>query len=216
MSITDVTSRIAGLPDKLLQQLASLGQSRSFPKNAVVVVEGDPGNSLYVILSGKVKVYLSGEDGREVILGHFGPGDYFGEMTLDGGPRTASVMCLEPSTFSVVTREPLLKAIAADPEFALKFISTVIARARFMTDMVKNLALLDVYGRVARLLLDLAVEQEDGTLRVTETLTQRNIADRVGASCDMVHRIMRELCSGGYISVDHRQITVLRPPPKRW
>lgn len=212
----NIASRIADLPDASLRQLASLGQARSFPKNAVIISEGEPGNSIYVMLTGKVKVFLADEHGREVILGTCRPGDYLGEMTLDGGPRSASVMCLEPSSFSVVTRDALLKVIAADPAFALKLVSTVISRARLMTDMVKNLALLDVYGRVARLLLSLAVEQDDGSLVVTETLTQQNIADRVGASRDMVNRIVRDLTAGGYINVDHRQITILRRPPARW
>jgi len=214
--MTDIASRIADLPDASMRQLANLGQVRSFPRNAVIISEGEPGNSLYVMLTGKVKVFLADDHGREVILGTCRPGDYLGEMTLDGGPRSASVMCLEPSMFSVVTRDALLKVIAADPPFALKLISTVISRARLMTDMVKNLALLDVYGRVARLLLNLAVEQEDGSLVVTEILTQQNIADRVGASRDMVNRIVRDLTAGGYINVDHRQITILRRPPARW
>ncbi|MGB0128312.1 MAG: Crp/Fnr family transcriptional regulator [Rhodocyclaceae bacterium] len=204
------------LPDPSVAELVGLGQVRSFPKHAVIVTEGEPGDSLYVIVSGKVKVFLSDEHGREVVLGTCGPGDYFGEMALDGGPRSASVMCLEPSCFAVVTRDALRCAIAADPDFAFKLLSTVISRARLMTDLVKNLALLDVYGRVARLLLGLAVEQEDGTLMVTEPLTQQNIADRVGASRDMVNRIIRDLSAGGYIAVSRRQISILRRPPARW
>lgn len=204
------------LPDASAGELASLGQVRSFPKHAVILTEGSAGDSFYVLMSGRVKVFLSDEKGREIVLGTCGPGDFLGEMALDGGPRSASVMCLEPCCFSVVTRDSLRGAIAADPDIALKLLSTVISRARLMTDMVKNLALLDVYGRVARLLLGLAVEEADGTLVVNEALTQQNIADRVGASRDMVNRIIRDLSAGGYIAVRRRQISILRRPPARW
>jgi CRP/FNR family transcriptional regulator, cyclic AMP receptor protein len=204
------------LPDHSAGELLSLGQVRSFPKHSVILTEGEPGESLYVIVAGKVNVFLSDEQGREVVLGTCGPGDYLGEMALDGGPRSASVMCLESSSFLVVTRQALHAKIAADPDFALELLSAVISRARLMTDMVKNLALLDVYGRVARLLLGLAVEAADGTLVVSETLTQQNIAERVGASRDMVNRIIRDLSAGGYIAVTRRKISILRRPPARW
>jgi CRP/FNR family cyclic AMP-dependent transcriptional regulator len=197
-------------------QLARLGQMRSFPKNAVILTEGEPGGSLYVVVSGKVKVFLSNERGREVVLGTCGPGDYVGEMALDGGPRSASAMCIEASTFLVITRDVLRRAIATDPDFALELIGRVIGRARVMTDMVKNLALLDVYGRVARLLMSLAEERDDGTYELGEALTQQSIADRVGASRDMVNRILRDLATGGYIAVSRRRIRILRRPPARW
>ena len=207
---------LSAIADPALRELAGRGQVRSYPKSAIVINEGEPGDALYVILAGKVKVFLADEAGREVIIGHCGPGDYLGEMTLDGGPRSASVMCLEAGTFSVVSRAAVREVIAANPDFAFQLMSTVIARARLMTDMVKNLALLDVYGRVARLLLQLAVEQDDGRLVVSERLTQQNIADRVGASRDMVNRIFKDLSAGGYIRLENRQVVILRKPPARW
>jgi CRP/FNR family cyclic AMP-dependent transcriptional regulator len=207
---------LAAIADPALRHLAGRGQIRSYPKSAIVINEGEPGDALYVILAGRVKVFLADEAGREVIIGHCGPGDYLGEMTLDGGPRSASVMCLEASTFSVVSRAAVREVIAANPDFAFQLMSTVIARARLMTDMVKNLALLDVYGRVARLLLQLAAEQDDGRLVVSERLTQQNIADRVGASRDMVNRIFKDLSAGGYIRLENRQVVILRKPPARW
>jgi CRP/FNR family cyclic AMP-dependent transcriptional regulator len=189
---------------------------RSFPKYAVILTEGEPGESLYVVVSGKVKVFLSDERGREVVLGTCGPGDFLGEMALDGGPRSASAMCLEASSFLVVTRDALRRAIATDPDFAFELLGRVIGRARMMTGLVKNLALLDVYGRVARLLMSLAVERDDGTFEIGEPLTQQSIADRVGASRDMVNRILRDLATGGYIAVSRRCIRILRRPPARW
>jgi CRP/FNR family cyclic AMP-dependent transcriptional regulator len=115
----------------------------------------------------------------------------------------------------VVTRDVLLEAIRKSPDFALQLIAKLIDRARLATDNVKHLALLDVYGRVARLLLNMA-EEKDGKLVIPEKLTQQDIAERVGASRDMVSRIVRDLTAGGYITVDHKQITINKKPPARW
>jgi CRP/FNR family cyclic AMP-dependent transcriptional regulator len=123
---------------------------------------------------------------------------------------------MEPTVCSVLSREVLRSAIAADPDVAMHLISTLIGRARAATESVRNLALMDVYGRVARLLLSLAVEQPDGRLVVAEKLTQQEIADRVGASRDMVSRIFKDLTKGGYVTVVDRRIVINRKPPARW
>jgi CRP/FNR family cyclic AMP-dependent transcriptional regulator len=199
----------------MVRELATRGQVRTFPKNAVIINEGDRGDSLYIILSGRVKVYVSDDDGREMILDIYGPGDYVGEMALDGRPRSASVMTLEQTSCSVVTRDELRTAIGANPDIAMALIATLIDRARIATDNVKNLALMDVYGRVARLLLSLAKE-EGGKLVVPERMTQQDIADRVGASRDMISRIFKDLTIGGYVTIENRTITIHRKPPARW
>jgi CRP/FNR family cyclic AMP-dependent transcriptional regulator len=206
---------ISEIGDPMVRELAARGQVRTFPKNAVIINEGDRGDSLYVILTGRVKVYVSDDDGREMILDIYGPGDYVGEMALDGRPRSASVMTLEPTSCSVVTRDELRTAIAANPDIAMALIATLIDRARIATDNVKNLALMDVYGRVARLLLSLAKE-DNGKLVVPERMTQQDIADRVGASRDMISRIFKDLTVGGYVTIDNRTITIHRKPPARW
>ena len=131
------------------------------------------------------------------------------------GSRSTSVMTLEPSTFSVVAREPIREAIRKNPDFALDMISKIIDRARLATNSVKDLALLDVYGRVARLLLNMSVEK-GGKLVIPDKLTQQEIAERVGASRDMVSRIFRDLTTGGYIKVENRIITITKKPPARW
>jgi CRP/FNR family cyclic AMP-dependent transcriptional regulator len=200
-------AQLNAIPDTFVRELASLGRVRSYPRHTVFITEGDSSDSVFVILSGKVKIFISDTEGHEMILDTHGPGDYVGEMALDGKPRSASVMTLEPSTFSVVQREPLLEAIRKTPDFALEIISRIIDRARLATNSVKDLALLDVYGRVARLLLNMAVEKE-GKLVIPEKLTQQEIAERVGASRDMVSRIFRDLTQGGYITVEHRFITI--------
>ncbi len=208
-------AQLAAIEDAFVRELATLGRVRSYPKNTVIITEGDSSDSLFVVLSGKVKAFVSDSEGHELILDTQGPGDYVGEMALDGKPRSASVVTLEPTTFSVVQREPLRDAIRRNPDFALEMLSKVIERARDATDNVKNLALLDVYGRVARLLLNMAVET-DGKLRIPEKITQQEIAERVGASRDMVSRIFRDLTVGGYVTVENRIITINKKPPARW
>lgn len=208
--------RIENLADPLVRELARGGQVRSMARNTVFIDEGDKGDSLFVILSGRVKVFVADADGREMVLDIHGPGDYVGELALDGRPRAASVMAMEPTVCSVLTRDALRTAIVANPDLAMNLIGTLIERLRIATEKVRNLALMDVYGRVARLLLSLAVEQPDGRMVVPERLTQQDIADRVGASRDMVSRIFKDLTTGGYVTVVDRQITINRKPPARW
>ena len=209
------TLQLAVIADPLVRELASHGQVRAFAKNAVIINEGDNSNSLFVLLSGKVKIYSSDVSGREIIYDDHGPGEYVGEMALDGQPRSASVMTLEPTVCSVLNREEVRQAIVTNPDIAIQMISTLIGRARVATASVRNLALLDVYGRVARLLLDMA-EDKDGKLVIPDRLTQQDIGDRVGASRDMVSRIFKDLVAGGYIRIEHKIITILRKPPERW
>jgi CRP/FNR family cyclic AMP-dependent transcriptional regulator len=213
--VSTVRQSIAAIEDPVVRELATRGQIRSFPKNTVFINEGDRGDSLFIIVSGRVKVYVSDNQGREMILDIHGPGQYVGEMALDGRPRSASVMTLEPTACAMVTREMLKDAIVADPDLAMSLIEELIDRARIATDTIKNLALMDVYGRVARLLLSLAREH-GGKLVVPERLTQQDIADRVGASRDMISRIFKDLTTGGYVTVVDRQITLNRRPPPRW
>jgi CRP/FNR family cyclic AMP-dependent transcriptional regulator len=208
-------AQLQAITDAFTRQLAGLGRTRMYPKNTVFITEGDSSDSVFVILTGRVKVFISDTEGHEMILDTQGPGEYVGEMALDGKPRSASVMTLEPSTFAVIGREPVREHIRQNPDFALDMISRIIDRARIATSSVKDLALLDVYGRVARLLLNMASEQ-NGKLMIPEKLTQQEIAERVGASRDMVSRIFRDLTQGGYISVENRYITINKKPPARW
>jgi CRP/FNR family cyclic AMP-dependent transcriptional regulator len=209
-------AQIEAIADPLVRELARRGHVRNIARNAVFIHEGEKGDSLFVILSGRVKVFVADQEGREMVLDIHGPGDYVGEMALDGRPRSASVVALEPTVCSMLTRVALRAAIAANPDVAMNLIGTLIERARIATDNVRNLALMDVYGRVARLLLSLAVEQPDGRMMIPEKLTQQEIADRVGASRDMVSRIFKDLTAGGYVSVVDRQITINRKPPAKW
>jgi CRP/FNR family cyclic AMP-dependent transcriptional regulator len=211
-----VDARIEALADPLVRDLARAARCAAWRATRSFIQEGETGDSLYVILSGRVKVFVADADGREMVLDFHGPGDYVGEMSLDGRPRSASVMAVEPTVCSALTREALRAAIVANPDLAMNLICTLIERARTATENVRSLALMDVYGRVARLLLSLAVEQPGGKMVVPERLTQQDIADRVGASRDMVSRIFKDLTTGGYVTVVDRQITINRRPPARW
>jgi len=203
------------LSNEEVEALTRSATVRTFNKNTVVVNEGDRTDSLYVVLSGKVKVFLADDEGREVVLGTQGPGEYFGEMVLDEGPRSASVMTLEPSRFVVVSKEQFTGFLASHPDFTVRLLRKLIHRARSLTNNVRSLALLDVYGRVARLLLELAVEQ-GGKRVIPERLTQQDIASRVGASREMVSLILKDLTAGGYISIAGKTITVNKEPPRHW
>jgi CRP/FNR family cyclic AMP-dependent transcriptional regulator len=204
-----------GLPDTELRALAARTVTRSYARQAIIVNEGDESDSLYLILSGRVKVYLADEHGKELILAIKGPGQYFGEMVLDDQPRSASVITLEPAQFAVLSRADFRAFLLRHPEVALLLIQNLIRVARGLNQNVRNLAMLDVYGRVARILLDLAVEQ-GGKLVIPEKMTQKDIAARVGASREMINRILRDLTTGGYVSMEAGRITINKAPPARW
>jgi CRP/FNR family cyclic AMP-dependent transcriptional regulator len=203
------------LHDETLQNIAASGVIRTFPRHTVLINEGDVGDALYVVLSGRVKVYSSNEAGREFVIDFHGPGEYVGEMTLDGAPRSASVVTVEPTTCAVVGRSQFRDFILAHPDFAMHLIERLIHRVRVTTGNLKSLALSDVYGRLVRLLNTLAHEV-DGKFVVPERLTQQDIADRVGASRDMIGKLMKDLVSGGYLAVEERTITVLKKLPTGW
>lgn len=203
------------LSDSELQAVVAYGVERAYPRNVVLLSEGDSTDSFYVILAGRVRIYASDQDGHEVVFGTQGPGEYFGEMVLDGGLRSASVITLEKSRFLVVPKQQLRELIAANPEFALNMMKKLITRVRALTVSVKSLALMDVYGRVAHLLLELA-EQKDDALVIDGRLTQQELASRVGASREMVGRIMKDLTEGGYLSLHRNRIVINRRPPEHW
>jgi len=209
------SSTPAPLQHETLRNITATGVVRTFPRNTVLINEGDVGDALYVVLSGRVKVYSSNDAGREFVIDFHGPGEYVGEMTLDGEPRSASVITVEPTTCAVVNRAQFRDFILAHPDFAMHLIERLIHRVRVTTSNLKSLALSDVYGRLVRLLNALAIER-DGRLVVPEKLTQQDIADRVGASRDMIGKLMKDLVGGGYLAVEERTITILKKLPTGW
>lgn len=204
------------LHDDLLARLARNATPRAFPRNAIVVNEGDRSASLYVVQSGRVKVFLANENGREVVLSIAGPGEYFGEMTLDGGPRSASVATLEPSKLLMIPGADVRRMLSENPEFAAHLINKLIHRVRVLTDTVRSLALQDVYSRFVRFVHEFATPGEDGQSRVEERLTQQIIADRIGASREMVSRILKDLVAGGYVTFQRGRLVVEKRLPEHW
>jgi CRP/FNR family transcriptional regulator, cyclic AMP receptor protein len=204
------------LDEDLLREIARRGGVRTYPAQAVLINEGDAADSLFIVLSGRVKVYSTNADGKEVVITIHGPGGYVGELALDGGTRSASVMTLEPTTCSVVSGASLRDFVASHPDFASHLIRKLIRSVRQTTESVKSLALEDVYARVIRLLAELSDPAGDGQRRVRERLTQQDVADRVGASREMVSRIFKDLTTGGYIAVSEGRIVILRKPPVAW
>lgn len=203
------------LPAEVLHKIAALGGVRRYPANAVLITEGDESNALYIIVSGAVKVYAANEAGKEVILNTHGPGEYVGEMALDGGVRSASVMTLEPTTCAVVSGAQLRDFIVSHPDFALHLIHNLIHRLRALTGTTKALALEDVYGRVVGLLQRMSVPEGEHRV-LLQRMTQQDIAERVGSSREMVSRIFKELTVGGYVQVDSGHISILKTPPAGW
>ena len=213
--MTTTPTGIPVLADATLAQIAASGITRAFPKSTVLILDGDVGDSLYIILSGRVKVFASNEEGKEVVIDFHGPGEYVGEMSLDGAPRSASVITMEPTTCAIVNRAQFREFLLSHPDFALHLIEKLIHRVRVATENVKSLALSDVYGRLVRLLNTLAQPSNGGWV-VPEKLTQQEIAARVGASRDMIGKLIKDLSAGGYLSVEDRTITIHRKLPLGW
>jgi CRP/FNR family cyclic AMP-dependent transcriptional regulator len=198
---------------KVLEHHATL---RTYSRNTVVINEGDEATILYVILSGQVKVFLSNEEGKEIIVNMQGPGEHFGELALiDSAPRSASVMTVKKTRLAAISKADFSKILADHPDIALSLIRDLTGRVRILSENVKNLALLDVYGRVAKTLLSLALER-DGKLVIEERLTQQDIADRVGASREMVARIMKDLITGHYVTIEDKRIQINEKLPERY
>ena len=209
------TVSFAAIRESLLREVAEQGRITTFPRNAALIHEGERGDTLFVILSGRVKVFSSNREGKEVILDIHGPGETIGEMALDEGVRSASVVAIAPTTCSLISRDMMRRYITANPDFALHLIGRLIRRTRIAVENVKRLALLDVYGRVTTLIGSLTPGgvAGPGLGTLTERLSQQEIAERVGASRDMVSRILQGLAASGYISIRSRRIDVLKPIP---
>ena len=190
-----------------LERVTEISRERTYPKNSVILFEDDPGDALYVVAEGQVKVVLIGEDGREVILSVLGEGEFFGEMALiDDEPRSAHVIAMEDSTLLVLRREDFQGILKQTPSIALALLRELSRRLRRVDEKVGSLVLLDVNGRVAQLLLDLA--DEAASNRITRRLTHHTIAQMIGSSRETVSRTMRELVDKGYIEVSRREILI--------
>jgi len=200
-----------GLDRNELERFAEVTREKSYPKGSVILFEDDPGDSLFVVRDGRVKVVLIGEDGREVILGVLGVGEYFGELSLiDDRPRSAHVIAMEDSNLLVLRREDFRKRVESSPSVAWSLLTELSRRLRRADDKIGGLVLLDVPGRIARLLLDLA--EESGTNAIEKSLTHQTIAQMIGASRETVSRAMKDFQDAGWITVERRRIALADRP----
>ncbi len=193
-----------------LAQLKDIGQERSIAKNTMVINEGDDTDCLYIILKGKAHALRSDESGRQFIVNRFGPYDYFGEMSFfDSHARCATVITKEKCTLMILPRKAFMDFAAKHPEIYTNVIRALLDKLRKATQQIEELAFLDVYGRLARVLIE--NQNEDGVIE--EKLTQQELADMVGSSRETVNRIFNELVSGGYIAKDRGRIKIQKTLP---
>jgi CRP/FNR family cyclic AMP-dependent transcriptional regulator len=209
------TSLFSGMDEADIETVASQTVTRQFPKNTVIVSQGDDTDSFYVIVQGKVDVFLHNDKGKEIIINTLGECESFGELAPLGGiPRQASIITTEDSTFGIISRQVFMDTLLVKPSISMRIVDLLITRIQDLTEEVSSLALEDVYNRVVRVLYKHA--DEVGEKLVTEKLTQQDIASRVGATREMVHRILKELKTGGYISIEGKHITIEKKLPPGW
>jgi CRP/FNR family transcriptional regulator, cyclic AMP receptor protein len=204
------------LPSAIAALIAHATQ-RSFRKRTIILSEGDSGDMLYLLLEGSVRVYGEDGSGKEVTYGQIDAPSYFGEMSLDGGPRSASIEALSPCTCALITRERVKAQLANQPDLAWELITKIIGRARSATQTVRSMALKDAYGRLREQLESLAGEPDEQNHRLLQSgITHAKLAQRIGTSREMVSKILRDLEKGGYLRIDGRAIILCKVLPKRW
>ena len=209
-------SMFAGLAPADRELIEQRVVKRSFPKNTIILSEGDNSDSLYLILEGKVKVFLNDENGKEAIINYQEAGEYFGELSLiDESTRSASIMTTDKCILAVITKQAFHQIMQDNPDIAIHLLKDLVQRVRTLTDEVKSLALSDVYGRLSKTLLGMA-RQSDGEWVIDEPFTQQELANRIGASREMVCRIIKDLVKGGYMTTGQKQTVIHKTLPKRY
>ena len=210
MSVTTILQKVplfSQLAPTELERVADITRERSYPRNSVILFEDDPGDALYIVAKGQVKVVLIGEDGREVILSVLGEGSFFGEMAvIDEEPRSAHVIAMDDSSLLVLRREDFQARLRSSPEVSIALLREICRRLRRADEKIGSLVLLDVNGRVAHLLLRMA--DDEGGDRITRKLTHHTIAQMIGSSRETVSRTMRNLVERGIIQVTRKDITL--------
>ena len=204
------------LPPEQLDYLLKRTHAFNYTRNSVVITQGEQSNSLYIVLEGRLKVYVSDSDGRQALLAFLGKGDFFGELSLlDDEPRSASVMAMTKTRLLCLTQEGFMEFIQAHPDTLLPMLRIMAQRLRKLDETIRSLSTKDVYGRIAHVLMNEAEEQQ-GQI-IAPRMTHQEIAEMVGSSREMVSRIMKELRTGSYISLNSRkQIIIERRLPARW
>ena len=191
----------AALPEGQLTLLTRVVGRKSYPRKSTIINAGDPTDALYIVISGRLKVMMSDDEGREVILAILGQGEFFGEMGLiDEAPRSATVIAIEPCELLTINKLDFKKCLAENFEIGVGVMKGLVKRLREADKKIGSLALMDVYGRVARLLMEMA-ETVDGQRVVVKKLPKQDIAKMIGASREMVSRVMKDLQTSGHIEV---------------
>ncbi|MGF1528850.1 MAG: Crp/Fnr family transcriptional regulator [Candidatus Competibacterales bacterium] len=199
----------AGLSPAEYQVVSAHTAVKVYPRNSVLISEGERAEELFVLLSGRVKVMRCDAKGREFILNTQGPGEFFGELgLLDGLPRSATVVAMEDSRVLVITRKHFMKWVESDPELAFKLILALVRRVRELSDHLHGIVHQKVQERVWQVLSS-AVEWRDDEGWVSQTLTHQDIANMVGSSREMVTRAMGKLQQQGVIAVGEREYKIL-------
>ncbi len=205
----------SGLTDEELDQVVALVKTRTFKKNSVMVTQGDDTASFYIVADGRLRVFRDDEDGNEVILNDLQKGSWFGELAmLADTTRSASVITLEPSQLGIISKQDLEQLMVQNPRLTLGIAKFLARRVVELTEDVSDMAMLDVYGRVART-LEKHAHEEDGQM-ITGRFTHQEIAAMVGASREMISKILKELKIGGYIEVEGKRIILQKKLPKAW
>jgi CRP/FNR family cyclic AMP-dependent transcriptional regulator len=204
------------LGDEDLATIAAQTTFKSMSKGTPLITEGEEARALYIIQRGRVKVYITDDEGKELILCTLGPGQCVGELAiLDDELRSASVMATEQSCFLVLSKERFRECFASHPHVGLQLVKHLVLKIRQSTDDLRSLGLMDVYQRVVRVLLGLAQNAGD-KLIIQPRPTNQDIANRVGASREMVSRILNELARGDYLAIETNAILVNRKLPAHW
>ena len=203
-------------PEHTLARLEEKSVVRRFRKNTNLMSSGDECHSAYLMIDGSANAYTDDMNGEEFIINTFRKGDCFGELgVLDGLPRTANVITMTDCECMVIPGAELKRVIESDPKVAFTVVKTLVGVIRGMTEDVSCLALMDVYGRLKRVLNAESNTDEGGALR-TERMTHQELSKRIGASREMVSKILKDLKTGGYISVSEQRITIEKTLPDRW
>ena len=201
------------LDDKALGDLEKAAIKRAYSKNTILISKGDKSDQLFVVLKGKLKVAITDASGKEIIMSFLGAGDYFGEMAMiDGESRSATIMTTQASEVLTISRDDFHRTLLSSPDLMFELLKVLARKVRIATDKLESLAFEDVYGRLVKLLIQLA-RPHDGVWIVEESLTHQEIANMIGSSREMVTRILKALTSGSYISVDRKRITIRRKLP---
>ncbi len=198
---------------RLLEQIAI---EKSYKKNTIIINEGDTGNSLYVVLSGKAHAISVDDGGKEIVLNVFGKDDYFGEMSfIDGEPRCAAVRTKEDSRLLIISGDKFKNILLSNPEFMFMIMKGLLQKIRTATRQIETLAFRNGYERLSRLLMGMAKPYDDKMI-IDERLTQQTIADRIGISREIVNRIMKELSVGGFITSQKGTIIIHKILPNKF